>query len=111
MLQRLERLKRLQEVHLSHEEGLALRQRVDSNSCSAADYESVMQVLQASTAVSQQLSQELPGPRSSSPQRKAKRKRPLATASRWRNRREARRASCQRTPRALPPALQAIFRC
>jgi len=93
MLQRLELLKRLQEVHLSHEEGLALIQRVERNSCSAADYESLMQVLQASTEVSQQLSQELPGPRSSSPQRKAKRKRQLAKASRRRNRRESRRAS------------------
>ena len=93
MLQRLELLKRLQEVNPSHEEGLALIQRVASNSCSSADYESLIQVIQANTEVAQQLSQELPGPRSSSPQHKAKRKRQLAKASRRRNRRSARRAS------------------
>lgn len=85
--QRLKLLKRLQQVNLSPEEGLALMQRVESNSCSAADYERLIEVIRATMEVSQQLSQELPVPRSSSPQRKAKRKRQGAKASRRRNRR------------------------
>jgi hypothetical protein len=87
VLQRLKLLKRLQQVNLSPEEGLALMQRVESNSCSAADYEILIQVMRATMEVSQQLSQELPGPGSSSPQRKAKRKRQRGKASRRRNRR------------------------
>jgi hypothetical protein len=91
VLRRLKLLKRLQDVHLRPEETQALMQRVETNTCSAADRDLLAQVIRATTQVSEQLleSSLQPEPRVSErplPQRKAKRKRQLAKASRRRNR-------------------------
>jgi hypothetical protein len=91
VLRRLKLLKRLQDVPLRPEEAQALMQRVDTNTCSAADRDLLAQVIRATTQVSAQLlaPSPQPAPRVSerpSPQRKAKRQRQLAKASRRRNR-------------------------
>ena len=91
MLQRLKLLKCLQDVHLRPEEAQALMQRVETNTCSAADRDLLAQVIRATTQVSAQLLASSPQPEPPlserpSPQRKAKRKRQLAKASRRRNR-------------------------
>lgn len=92
MLRRLKLLKRLQDVHLSPEEGLALRQRVETNSCRGDDYETLIKVIRATTEVAEQLCDESPLPEPSSPRRpspecKARRKRQEAKAARRRQRR------------------------
>lgn len=92
MLRRLKLLKRLQDVHLSPEEGLALMQRVETNSCRGDDYETLIKVIRATTEVAEHLLDELPLPEPSSPGRpspvrKAKRKCRVVKAARRRNRR------------------------
>ena len=91
VLRRLKLLKRLQDVTLSPEEAQALRQRVETNTCSTEDRDRLAQVIRATTQVSAQLLEPSPQPEPRvfarpSPQRKAKRKRQLAKASRRRNR-------------------------
>src|SRR5712691_6440552 len=91
VLRRLTLLKHLQGVPLRPEESQALMQRVDTNTCSADDRDLFAQVIRATTQVAAQLLDPSPppDPRVSarpSPQRKAKRKRQLVTASRRRNR-------------------------
>jgi len=87
VLRRLKLLKRLQEGHLSPADGLALLQRLATNSCSADDYERLMKVIRATTEVSEHLLEEpsVPGP--PWPERTTKHKRRVAKASRRRNRR------------------------
>ena len=87
VLRRLKLLKRLQKVHLSPEAGLALRQRVETNSGSAEDRAILIKVIRA-TQASQQCVEALPLPAQPSPARKAKHKRQLTKASQRRNRRE-----------------------
>ena len=79
-------MKRLQEVNLSPEEGLALLQRLENDTCSAEDRHLLVKVMRA-TQASQKLLEESTPPPSTRPQRKAKDKRQLAQASRRRNRR------------------------
>lgn len=86
VLRRLQLLKRLQEVQLSPEAGLALMQRVETNSCSAEDRATLIQVIRA-TQASQELVEASPLPTQPSPERKAKRKRQLMKAARRHNRR------------------------
>ena len=91
VLRRLQLLKCLQDVQLRPEEAQALMQRVETNTCSAADRDLLAQVIRATTQVSAQLSDPSPqpAPRVSerpSPQRNVKHKRQLAKASRRRNR-------------------------
>jgi len=91
VLRRLKLLKRLQEVHLRPEEAQGLMQRVETNTCSAADRDLLAQVIRATTQVSEQLLAPSPLPEQAShgrplPERKAKRKRQVAKASRRRNR-------------------------
>ena len=91
VLRRLKLLKRLQDVPLSPEEAQALRQRVETNTCSTEDRDRLAQVIRATTQVAAQLAEpsSQPAPRvfaRPAPQRKAKRKRQLAKASRRRNR-------------------------
>ena len=91
VLRRLKLLKHLQDVKLRPEEAQALMQRVETNTCSGADRGLLAQVIRATTQVSAQLFEPSPQPepRLSErplPQRKAKRKRQLAKASRRRNR-------------------------
>ena len=86
MLRRLKLRKRLQDVQMGPEAGLALMQRVETNSCSAEDRESVIQVIRA-TQASQELFEAVPLPALPAPARKAKRKRPLMKAARRRHRR------------------------
>jgi hypothetical protein len=83
---RLKLLKRLQAVDLSPEAGLALIQRVKTNSCSAEDRDILIKVIRA-TQASQQFVEASPLPAQPSPERKAKRKRQLTKAARRRNRR------------------------
>lgn len=92
VLRRLKLLQRLQEVQLSPEEAQGLLQRVEINTCSAEDRDRLAQVIRATTQVSDQLLAPSPMPEQAahgrpSPERKAKRKRQLAKASRRRNRR------------------------
>ena len=92
MLRRLKLLQRLQEVDLSPDEAQVLMQRVETNTCSAADRDRLAQVIRATTQVSDQLLTPAPLPEQtshgrSSPERKAKRQRQLAKALRRRNRR------------------------
>jgi len=92
VLRRLKLLKRLQDVHLSPEEAQMLMQRVETNTCSAEDRDRLAQVIRATTQVSDQLLAPSPLPEQAShgrpsPERKTKRKRQLAQASRRRNRR------------------------
>jgi hypothetical protein len=86
VLRRLKLLKRLQEVQLSPEAGLALMQRVETNSCSAEDRATLIQVIRA-TQASQELVEASPLLTQPPPERKAKRKRQLMKAARRRNRR------------------------
>jgi hypothetical protein len=91
VLRRLKLLKCLQDVKLRPEEAQALMQRVETNTCSAADRDLLAQVIRATTQVSAQLLDPSPQPEPRvserpSPQRKAKRKRQLAQASRRRHR-------------------------
>lgn len=91
VLRRLKLLKHLQDVPLRPEESQALMQRVDTNTCSAEDRDLLAQVIRATTQVTAQLLDPSPPPdprvsERPSPQRKAKRKRQLAKASRRRNR-------------------------
>lgn len=91
MLRRLKLLKRLQDVQLRPDDAQALMQRVETNTCSAADRDLLAQVIRATTQVSAQLlaPSPPPAPRVSArpaPQRKAKRKRQVAKAARRRNR-------------------------
>jgi len=86
VLRRLKLLKRLQEVHLSPEAGLALIQRVETNSDSAADRDILIKVIRA-TQAAQQFVEAWPRPVQPSPERKAKRKRQWTKAARRRNRR------------------------
>ena len=86
MLRRLKLLKRLQEVHLSPEAGLALLQRVETNSDSAEDRDILIKVIRA-TQAAQQFVEVSPLPVQPSPERKAKRKRQWTKAARRRNRR------------------------
>lgn len=92
MLRRLKLLQRLQEVHLSPDEAQGLLQRVETNTYSAEDRDRLAQVIRATTQVSDQLLASSPMPEQAAhgrpaPERKAKRKRQLAKASRRRNRR------------------------
>src|SRR6266849_4795863 len=86
VLRRLKLLKRLQEVPLSPEAGLALMQRVETNNCSAEDREILIKVIRAPQA-SPQCVEASPLPAQPSPERKTKRKRQLTKASRRRHRR------------------------
>jgi hypothetical protein len=86
VLRRLKLLKRLQEVHLSPEAGLALIQRVETNSDSAEDRDILIKVMRA-TQAAQQFVEASPLPVQPSPERKAKRKRQWTKAARRRNRR------------------------
>jgi hypothetical protein len=91
VLRRLKLLKHLQDVPLRPEESQALMQRVDTNTCSAEDRDLLAQVMRATPQVTAQLLDPSPPPdprvsERPSPQRKAKRKRQLAKASRHRNR-------------------------
>ena len=91
VLRRLKLLKRLQDVPLRPEESQALMQRVDTNTCSAEDRDLFAQVIRATTQVAAQLLDPSPPPdprvsERPSPQRKAKRTRQLAKASRRRHR-------------------------
>jgi hypothetical protein len=91
VLRRLKLLKHLQDVPLRPEESQTLMQRVDTNTCSAEDRDLLAQVIRATTQVTAQLLDPSPPPdprvsERPSPQRKAKRKRQLAKASRRRNR-------------------------
>jgi hypothetical protein len=91
VLRRLKLLKRLQDVPLRPEESQALMQRVDTNTCSAEDRDLLAQVIRATTQVAAQLLDPSPPPdprvsERPSPQRKAKRKRQVAKASRRHNR-------------------------
>jgi hypothetical protein len=91
VLRRLKLLKHLQDVPLRPEESQALMQRVATNTCSAEDRDLLAQVIRATTQVAAQLLDPSPPPdprvsERPSPQRKAKRKRQLAKASRHRNR-------------------------
>ena len=79
-------MKRLQEVKLSPEEGLARVQRLEHDTCSAADRHLLAQVVRA-THASQALLADASAPARITPQRTAKRKRQLAKASRRRKRR------------------------
>jgi hypothetical protein len=79
-------MQRLQEVKLSPEEGLALVQRLEHDTCSAADRHLLAQVVRATHAFQALLADAI-APARSTPQRTAKRKRQLAQASRRRNRR------------------------
>ena len=85
VFQRLKLLRRLQEVQLSPEEGLALVQRLDHDTCSAADRHLLTQVVRA-THASQTLLADAIAPARITPQRTAKRQRQLAKVSRRRNR-------------------------
>jgi len=92
VLRRLKLLQRLQEVNLSPEEAQGLLQRVETNACSAEDRDRLAQVIRTTTQVSDQLLAPSPLPEQAShgrpsPERKAKRKRPLAKASRRHKRR------------------------
>ena len=92
MLRRLKLLQRLQEVNLSPEEAQGLLQRVETNTCSAEDRDRLAQVIRTTTQVSDQLLAPSPLPEQAShgrpsPERKAKRKRQLAKASRRHKRR------------------------
>ena len=91
VLRRLKLLQHLQDVPLRPEESQTLMQRVDTNTCSAEDRDLLAQVIRATTQVAAQLLDPSPPPdprvsERPSPQRKAKRKRQLAKASRRRNR-------------------------
>ena len=91
VLRRLKLLQHLQDVPLRPEESQTLMQRVDTNTCSAEDRDLLAQVIRATTQVTAQLLDPSPPPdprvsERPSPQRKAKRKRQLAKASRRRNR-------------------------
>jgi hypothetical protein len=79
-------MKRLQEVNLSLEDGQALLERLERGVLSADDRHLVAQVVRA-THASQTLLDASRPPASTPPQRKAKRKRQAAKASRRRNRR------------------------
>ena len=92
MLRRLKLLQRLQEVNLSPEEAQGLLQRVETNTGSAEDRDRLAQVIRTTTQVSDQLLAPSPLPEQAShgrpsPERKAKRKRQLAKASRRHKRR------------------------
>jgi len=79
VLRRLKLLKRLQDVQLSPEAGLALMQRVETNSDSAENRAILIKVMRATQAA-----QQLGGLASASaawPERKAKRKRQLTKAA------------------------------
>jgi hypothetical protein len=81
MLRRLKLLKRLQDVQLSPEAGLALIQRVETNSDSAEDQAIVIKAIRA-TQAAQQLAEASPLPPQHAPECKAKRKRQLTKAAR-----------------------------
>ena len=83
MKQRL--LKRLQEVTLSAEDGQALLERLGSGALQAADRYQLVQVIRAPQAC-QELLAGSATPTATAPQRKAKRKRQMAKASRRRHR-------------------------
>lgn len=90
VLRHLTLLQRLQDVHLRPEEAQVLMQRVATNTCSAEDRDRLAQVIRATTQVADQLLAPSPLPEQaahgrSSPERKTKRKRQLAKASRRRN--------------------------
>ena len=94
MFSRLKLLKRLQEVDLSPDEAWALVDRVQTHTSSAEDHERLARLIQATTAVTDQLraapveagAKEPSLPRQLSPDRSAKRKRQLAKAARRRQR-------------------------
>jgi hypothetical protein len=77
-------LKRLQEVNLSPEDGQGLQERLERGDWSAADRQMLAKVVRA-TQASQQLLEESIRPAQTTPQRKTKRKRQFAKASRRRN--------------------------
>ena len=83
MKQRL--LKRLHEVPLSAEDGEVLLERLESGALQAEDRHQLAQVMRATQAC-QELLEVLPAPAATATQRKAKRKRQIAQASRRRNR-------------------------
>jgi hypothetical protein len=66
-------VKRLQDIQLSPEAGLALMQRVETNSDSAEDRAILITVIRA-TQAAQQLAEASPLPPQPAPERKAKRK-------------------------------------
>ena len=73
-------------MQLSPEAGLALIQRVETNSDSAEDQAIVIKVIRA-TQAAQQLAEASPLPPQHAPECKAKRKRHVAKAARRRQRR------------------------
>jgi hypothetical protein len=76
VLRSLKVVKRLQDIQLSPEAGLALMQRVETNSDSAEDRANLITVIRA-TQAAQQLAEASPQPPQPAPERKAKRKRQL----------------------------------
>ena len=90
VLRRLRRIIQcLHEVNLSPEDGQALLRRLETNRVSPEDCEVLIQVIRATTEVSEHLSSlpEAPVSTPLSPERKAKRKRQAAKVARRRNRR------------------------
>jgi len=91
VFQRLQLLRRLQEVKLSPNEAWALLERVKTNTSSAADREQLAHRMRVTLEVAAQLRAvpDVPAPPVSarlSPKQKAKRKRQLAQATRRRQR-------------------------
>ena len=84
MKQRL--LKRLQKANLSSDDGHALLERLESGALKAEDRHQLVQVIRATQAC-QELLEVSSLPAAPETQRKAKRKRQLAKASRRRHRR------------------------
>lgn len=76
VLQRLKRLKYLQQINLSPEDTLALIGRLETDSCRAEDYEVLMRTVRAHMELSADFLVASPGGEPSSPARKAKRKPP-----------------------------------
>jgi hypothetical protein len=92
MSQRLQLLKRLQDVNLSPEEAEGLLERVTNNDANAEDRDRLAQVIRTTTQVSEALLQTSPwreegGWKRPSPARQAKCQRQLAKAARRRHRR------------------------
>jgi len=93
VLQRLQLLRRLQEVQRSPDEAWALLERVKTYTSSAADREQLAHLIRVTLDVTDQLwaepdVQTPPASERLSPTPKAKRKRQLAKATRRRHRRE-----------------------
>jgi hypothetical protein len=92
VFQRLQLLRRLQEVDLSPDEAWSLLERVKTNTTSAEDRERAAHLIRVTHEVTEQIWTEPDEPRAPasqrpSPKQKAKRKRQLVKAARRRHRR------------------------